>query len=239
MKMKLVHALLAMAVISALENVATTAQRTTPSTPKPTTPGPHGLNLDGKMFTLSRYSGGISFYPPSRPSTPSYTTSPYYTTSPPYTRKHPYTTTGHPYTTPQTPYTTTKRPYTPTTAPSARGVSVCLRYLTDFVKISNPRIFTLSRASTSLPVNIDRFGGCTLNFNSYSYNTLYLTPSIRFWSNIGPDIWNRVCLTLDSMKNVAQVFSGSNISIRKVMTLRVRPEEFTLNQQMNPAMLNV
>ena len=39
--MKLVHALLAMAVISALENVASTAQRTTPSTPKPATPGEH------------------------------------------------------------------------------------------------------------------------------------------------------------------------------------------------------
>ncbi|XP_030277429.1 uncharacterized protein LOC115584140 [Sparus aurata] len=241
--MKLVHAFLMMAAIS-----TTTSWRT---------PAPRGLNLNGKMFTLSLNRGGISFYPPSWPSTPSSTTSPYYTNTPPYTRKHPYTTTQHypttskhpytttqhyptttkrPYITTRYPYTTTqhyptttthpytttrhpytRHPYTTSTAPSARGVSVCLRYLTDFVQISNPRFFKLSPSSTPLQVNIDRLGGCTLNFDPFSYNTMYLTPSIRFWSNIGPDIWSRVCLTLDSMKNVAQVFSGSNISIRKVI----------------------
>ena len=117
------------------------------------------------------------------------------------------------------------------------GVSVCLRYLTDLVQTSYPRIFTLSPSSTPLQVTADQLGGYTLNFNSY--NNLYLIPNIRFWSNIGPDIWNRVCLTVDSMKNVAQVFSGSNISIRKVIPNQVRKEECTLSQQMNPAMFHV
>ncbi|XP_073324302.1 uncharacterized protein [Pagrus major] len=204
MKMKLVHAPLVMAVISALVNVALATQRrkTKPATTW-TTPGPQGMNLKGKMFTLSYNGGGISFYPPyfsptSWPSTPSYTSSPYYTTT-------------------DVP-TSTSYPWT--TAPSTRSVSVCLRYLTDYVQTSNPSIFTLSPSSSPVQVYIDQVGGYTLSFNSYSYNTLTLKPSIRFWSNIGPDIWSRVCLTLDSMKNVAQVFSGSNISIRKVIPIQ-------------------
>ncbi|XP_073324788.1 uncharacterized protein [Pagrus major] len=304
MKMKLVHAPLVMAVISALVNVASpkpTTSLTTPgphglnlngkkftlsrysgapntttkrpyttTTTAPSTRGPHGLNLNGKMFTLSRYRGGISFFPPSWPSTPSYTTSPYYTNTPPYTTKRPLTTTKTPYpttskppttthypttskppttthypttskppttmhypttskppttthypttskpptTTHYAPNTTTKRPYTTTTAPSTRGVSVCLRYLTDYVQTSYPTIFTLSRSRNHLQLSGNGLG-YTLTFNSY--DTLSFTSSIRFWSNIGPDIWSRVCLTLDSMKNVAQVFSGSNISIRKLI----------------------
>ncbi|XP_073324691.1 uncharacterized protein [Pagrus major] len=217
--MKLVHAPLVMAVISALVNVAS---------PKPTTslttPGPHGLNLNGKMFTLSSDSGGISFYPPSWPYTPSYITSPYDTNTPPYTTERPYPTTTHYPTTTERPDpstthypTTTKRPdptnthYPTTTALSTRGVSVCLRYLTDYVQT----IFTLSPSSS--PVQLSDNGlGYTLTFNSY--DTLSFTSSTRYWSNIGPDIWSRVCLTLDSMKNVAQVFSGSNVSIRKLIS---------------------
>ena len=119
------------------------------------------------------------------------------------------------------------------------GVSVCLRYLIDFGQTSNPRIFTLSPSSTPLRVNVDQLGVYTLNFNQYSYNTLYMKPSIRFWSTIGPDIWSRFCFTLDSTKNVAQVFSGSNISIRKLIRYQVRTEECILNQQMNPAIFHV
>ncbi|KAM8755831.1 uncharacterized protein AB9X84_009236 [Acanthopagrus schlegelii] len=422
MKMRLVQALLLMVVILALVNVASTATSWT-------TPGPHGLNLNGKMFTLSLNRGGISFFPPSWPSTPSSTTSPYYsttkrsysttkhpytttrhhhtttkrsysTTKHPYTTtrhhhtttkrsysttKHPYTTTRHHHTTTKRSYSTTKHPYTTTrhhhtttkrsysttttrphttttrsysttnypnttttrphtttthphtttkrsysttkhpytttrhhhtttkrsysttkhpatttrhhhtttkrsystttkrsystttmrphtttmhsysttnypntpttrphtttthsysttnypnttttrphttttrphttttTAPSVRGVSVCLRYLTDFGQTSNPRIFTLSPSGTPLQVNVNQFGYYTLKlqpYDPYGYNTLYMKPSIKLWSNIGPDIWSRVCFTLDSMKNVAQVFSGSNISIRMVL----------------------
>ncbi|XP_036955507.1 mucin-5AC-like [Acanthopagrus latus] len=349
MKMRLVQALLLMVVILALVNVASTATSWT-------TPGPHGLNLNGKMFTLSLNRGGISFFPPSWPSTPSSTTSPYYsttkrsysttkhpytttrhhhpttkrsysttkrsysttkhpytttrhhhpttrhhhpttkrsysTTKHPYTTtrhhhpttkrsysttKHPYTTTRHHHTTPKRPHTTTTRPHTTTTrphtttrhhhpttkrsysttkhpyttttrpnttttrphttttrpnttttrphttttrphttttAPSVRGVSVCLRYLTNTVE---NRLFTVSPSRMPLQVTVNQLGYYTLRFNSYGYNTLYMKPSIRFWSNIGPDIWSRVCFTLDSMKNVAQAFSGSNISIRMLL----------------------
>ncbi|XP_030277431.1 uncharacterized protein LOC115584141 isoform X2 [Sparus aurata] len=184
--MKLVHALLVVAVMSAPVNMELTMKSWT-------TPGPQGVNLKGKMFTLSQSGGRISFYPPYFYPTP-WPSTPYYTT------------TDIP--------TTTSYPWT--TAPTMRSVSVCLRYLTDFVEESYPRIFTLSPSSTPLQMTTDQLGGYTLNFNSYGY-TMYLKPSIRLWSNIGPDIWSRVCLTVDSMKNVAQVFSGSNISIRKVM----------------------
>ncbi|XP_036957355.1 uncharacterized protein LOC119021272 [Acanthopagrus latus] len=185
MKMKLVHALLVVAVMSAPVN----AEFKTTSW---TTPGPQGMNLKGKMFTLSQYEGGISFYPPYFSPTPS--TTYYITTDIPTSTSYPWT-----------------------TAPTTRSVSVCLRYLIDFGQTSNPRIFTLSPSSTPLLVNVDQLGVYTLNFNQYSYNTLYMKPSIRFWSTIGPDIWSRFCFTLDSTKNVAQVFSGSNISIRKLI----------------------
>ena len=133
------------------------------------------------------------------------------------------------------------------------GVSVCLRYLTNTVE---NRLFTVSPSRMPLQVTVNQLGYYTLRFNSYGYNTLYMKPSIRFWSNIGPDIWSRVCFTLDSMKNVAQAFSGSNISIRMLLPYQVRTEECILNQihlvqhfcsysliirldrQMNPAMFH-
>ncbi|XP_074493869.1 uncharacterized protein LOC141769077 isoform X1 [Sebastes fasciatus] len=282
MKSKLLYIPMVMAVMSALVVTATTftdstttkkptttttAQTTTPrtttiTTTARTTTGPPGLNLSGKMFTLSVNGGGIAFYPPyfspTPPPTPNptrhYTTRPYYTTTRPYTSRpyytttrpyttrpsttrpyytttrpytsRPYYTTTRPYTTrpyytttrPYTtrPYYTTTRPYytTTPTAPPTRGVSVCLRYLADSVY----SLFTLSPSSRN-PLNlaVSNVGAYTLNVGGYSQ---YMKPNVRFWSNVGPDIWTRVCLTMDSVKNVAQVFSGSNISVRKMLPIR-------------------
>ncbi|XP_041804084.1 uncharacterized protein LOC121614328 [Chelmon rostratus] len=321
MKMKLLYVPTVMAVMSAVVNVGLTAARWT-------TTGPHRLNLNGKMFTLSLNRGGISFYPPyyrpyttaypshryinrqyataqphnpfhlyptrpyspfrpyhARPHTPFrlYPTRPYtpfrpyharphtpfrlYPTRPhtplrpyptrPYVPSHrfltttrPYTTTTRPYTTTTRPYTTTTRPYHTTTTrpyptttrwyttrpyptrhyttyppwtspPPTRGVSVCLRFLTDYQQTTKPTIFKLS-PSSGAPLTLGTSYGTQffLSFDGYSYSYLNLQPNLRFWSNVGQDIWTRVCLTVDSRKKVAQVFSGSSISIRKMLPVQ-------------------
>ncbi|XP_049437170.1 uncharacterized protein LOC125891731 isoform X2 [Epinephelus fuscoguttatus] len=247
MRSKLIYVLM-MAVMSALLVITNSAELET--TWGWTTPGTSVMNLNGKMFTLSRYRGGISFYPPYYSATP---TSPYYTpkrttrpyypkpTTAPTTRPTPKPTTHryYPKPTPRpttkptprptakptlrpTPRPTTKRhypttyPYPWTTAPPTRGVTVCLRYLADDTSFS---LLTISPSSRN-PLNLDvSNAGYQLTFQ-YGYNSLYLRPNIRFWSNPGADIWTRVCLTLDSMKNVAQVFSGSHMSIRKLMPVK-------------------
>ncbi|KAE8298777.1 hypothetical protein D5F01_LYC03282 [Larimichthys crocea] len=102
---------------------------------------------------------------------------------------------------------------------STAGVSVCLRYLTDYVQISRPVIFTL-RSSSSSPISLKSSSGFSYGLTFNYYPNLEFKPNIRFWSNIGPDIWTGLCLTVDTVKNVAQVFSGPNISIRKILPIR-------------------
>uniref|UniRef100_A0A8C9XQK7 Uncharacterized protein n=1 Tax=Sander lucioperca TaxID=283035 RepID=A0A8C9XQK7_SANLU len=261
----------------------TTTPKPTTTTPKPTTTTPRwtsttgasGLNLNGKMFTLSRNGEGISFYSPYySPTTPTYST---YSNRPYYTTNRPYYTTNRPYYTTNRPYYTTTRPYTPrttttpgpwttttprpttttpgpwtpttprpttttlrpttttprpttttrpwttttprprTTAPPTRGVSVCLRYLPDYLA-DIPTIFTLSPSGRSpLQMGVSSSGLYGLSFDRYGYNYLYLKPYKRFSQNIVTEIWTRVCLTVDTMKNVAQLFSDSSMSIRKML----------------------
>lgn len=228
MKSRPLYVSLGMAVMSALVITATPTWATTEAA---------GRCLDGKMFTLSRSGGGITFYAPSSaptsspgPTRPYDTTTwrPYYPTHKPTTTRRPYYpthkptilpyTTRYPYYPPHKPTTrphhktTTPRPWT--TAPATRGVSVCLRYLADDLSST---VVTLSPSSRA-PLRLGFSNGWyTLTFDPYGYSALSFRPSFRFWSNMVPDIWTRVCVTLDSMKNVAQVFSGSNISIRKMM----------------------
>lgn len=99
------------------------------------------------------------------------------------------------------------------------GVSVCLRYMADNLQSGFP-LFTLSpnRSPLSLEVNLNSYG---LTFSGY-YNYVYLRPLIKFWPNIGSDFWTSVCLTVDTRKGVVQMFSGSNMSIRKVLPSQVR-----------------
>uniref|UniRef100_A0A1A8LR93 Pentraxin (PTX) domain-containing protein n=1 Tax=Nothobranchius pienaari TaxID=704102 RepID=A0A1A8LR93_9TELE len=185
------------------------------------TPDGSGLNLNGKMFTLSRYAGLHLFSPYMPPpwlsTTPHTKTHPYTTTRPyttkthPYTTTRPYTTKTHPYTTTR-PYTTTTRPYTPwTTAPTTRGVSVCLRYISDFDKFSS---FTLSPSSNSLRL-YSNGEGFTLTF--YGYNNIYLYPRIRLWSDSRQNMWTSICVTVDTVKKVAQMFRNSDMSPRKLL----------------------
>ncbi|KAE8298175.1 hypothetical protein D5F01_LYC02665 [Larimichthys crocea] len=190
-----------------------------------TTRGPYGRNLIGKMFTLSRKNGGISFYSPylsltstSWLYTSAYPARTYKTTTATTTFSR--TSTTRPTTRPTT-RSTTYPPWTTypqwTTVLPTRGVSVCLRYLTDYVQDSTSVIFTLSPTTTPLRLMSRSGVSYGLSFNSYSYPNLFLQPNIRLWSNIGMDIWTRLCLTVDTAKNVAQVFSGSNMSVRKIL----------------------
>ncbi|XP_042366594.1 uncharacterized protein LOC121960789 isoform X2 [Plectropomus leopardus] len=157
--------------------------------------------------TRAYYPTSNTPYYPTKPTTTRayYPTSntPYYHTKPTTTRAY-YPTRKPPY------YTTTNYPWT--TPPPTRSVSVCLRYLVDYTY----SLFTLSPASrNALQVGLSG-GGYQLN-TKYSYQNLYLRPNIKIWSNIGPDFWTRVCFIVDSVNNVAQVFNGSNMSIRKML----------------------
>ncbi|XP_056292512.1 DNA-directed RNA polymerase II subunit RPB1-like isoform X2 [Pseudoliparis swirei] len=180
----------------------------TPTTPRPWPTRPYDTTTWRPYYpthkpTILPYTTRHPYYPTHKPTILPYTTRyPYYPTHKPTTRPH------HKTTTPPT----TPRPWT--TAPATRGVSVCLRYLADDLSST---VVTLSPSSRA-PLRLGFSNGWyTLTFDPYGYSALSFRPSFRFWSNMVPDIWTRVCVTLDSMKNVAQVFSGSNISIRKMM----------------------
>uniref|UniRef100_A0A3P9KN67 Pentraxin n=1 Tax=Oryzias latipes TaxID=8090 RepID=A0A3P9KN67_ORYLA len=155
-------------------------------------PDVSGTNLQQKMFTLSRYGGGLTLFAPyldplgstSNPAT-SYPTD---SSRPDPTRYYPWT-----------------------TAPPTRGVSVCLRLITSDM---NPSIFTLSPSSTPLSLQVTDGGWYLLRFGS---NQLRLRPSVPIWPNIGRGMWTSVCLTVDFTKNVVQMFSNMNMSTRKLL----------------------
>lgn len=213
-----------------------------------TTPGYRGVDLTGKMVTLSRNEGRIHFFPPSfsfspplstsitsvrekpyikppatvatttdlQPMTTAPTSLPRTTTLPP----KPKTTTTPP-PRPRTTTTTTRRRYTtrpwPTPTPSSTGVSVCLRFLTDSYLSENFPLFTLGPSRSALQVDVGISGIFRLSFDSWGHSTIFLKPNVRLWSNMWPDMWTSICITVDPLKNVVQLFSGSFMSIRKLI----------------------
>ncbi|XP_028302163.1 C-reactive protein-like [Gouania willdenowi] len=165
----------------------TTTRRTTITTV--TSPAPSGKDLTGKMFTLSRSSGSVSFYPP---------TYAYSLDSAPM-------------------YWTTSRPTSSwtTVKPSpTRGVSVCVRFVADF-NSGDVNLFTLSPSSTPLSVAVSSTSRFTLTFNNY--NNAYFSVDKLFVS-LPLDTWSSVCLTFSSVSKVVQVFNGSQMSIRRVLS---------------------
>ncbi|KAA8593278.1 uncharacterized protein LOC116687996 [Etheostoma spectabile] len=91
-------------------------------------------------------------------------------------------------------------------------------YLTDIRSI-----FTLSPSSRQpLQMGVSASGSYRLSFDRYGYYSLNLKPYKNFWANIGLEIWTRVCLTVDTVKNVAQLFSDSSMSIRKMLPTNVQ-----------------
>ncbi|KAI3369725.1 hypothetical protein L3Q82_024565 [Scortum barcoo] len=181
-----------------------------PYSPSPPNPG-HRYTTKPKTTTAP----WTTTKPPTT-TTPWTTTKPKTTTTKPPTTTKPWTTTRYrPWTTTRySPWTTRTYPYW-TTTPPTRGVSVCLRYMIDQQE-RVPTIFTLSPSSRyPLSLGVGILNQYALSIDRYRYNTLSFSPYIRIWSDVGLDIWTRVCLTVDTTRNVAQVFSGPRMSIRK------------------------
>ncbi|XP_004548858.2 jeltraxin [Maylandia zebra] len=204
MKMKLLFVLSLMVFMPTMVEPAPTEERPT----WPRTTGSSEINLDGRMFTLSRNYGGVIFYHPNYHFQTPYPTRSYKVGAP-NTTKHPNTTTT---------ITTTKHPKTTTTKATTtqsptRSVSVCLRYMTDAVQPTFP-LFTLSpdTSSLSLQRSFDTF--MLSYYDSFSVD---LQPIVHLWPDIKQDIWTSVCLTVDTSKSVVQMFSGGYMSPRKVM----------------------
>ncbi|XP_053302525.1 uncharacterized protein LOC128461568 [Pleuronectes platessa] len=173
----------------------TTTRRTTTTTPKTTTTTRRTTTTTPKTTTTTRRTT---------------------TTTPKTTTTTPKTTTTTPKTTTTTPKTTTT---TPRTTPfSTTGLSVCLRYLTDYSTTGNPPLLKLF-PSGSNPVTLGLASYNSLySLNWGYYNTQTFRTNVQFWPGGFPqDIWTRVCVTVDGVKNVGQVFSGSNMSIRKIL----------------------
>ncbi|XP_053302512.1 uncharacterized protein LOC128461558 [Pleuronectes platessa] len=178
-----------------IPKTTTTTRRTTTTTPKTTTTTPRTTTTTPRTTT----------------------------TTPKTTTTTPRTTTTTPRTTTTTPKTTTTTPKTTTTTPrttpfSTTGLSVCLRYLTDYYTTRNPPLLKLFPSSSD-PVTLGTSSGVLYSLSSWLYyKPQTFQPSIQFWpGGFSPDIWTRVCVTVDSAKNVGQVFSGSNMSIRKIL----------------------
>ncbi|XP_030585168.1 C-reactive protein-like [Archocentrus centrarchus] len=181
--------------------------------------GASAVDLRGKMFTLARSYGGITFYPPNYHSSTPYptrrNTARSWTTAVPSTTR-PYTFSTRAWTTSSD--LTTTRSWTPTypwtTRSPTRGVSVCLRYMTDQ---SYFQLFTLSPDRSPLTVGVNP-NSYQLTFDNYNYNYVNLQPLIVFWPNTDSDFWTSMCITVDTRKGVAQLFSGRNMSVRKVLS---------------------
>ncbi|KAM9860149.1 uncharacterized protein ACBR49_016463 [Aulostomus maculatus] len=217
-----------MVALFSMTNSATTTKRTMDW---PWTTGSPPRSLKGKMVTLSVSGGGITLCPPYYSLSPSSPTSPPSSNFKPdnnrptasypswTTASYPsWTTASYPsWTTASYPSWTTASYPSWTTAPPTNGVTVCLSYLVDLAKTPDTSIFTLSPSSRyALVLGVDYNGVYRLT-DRYSYYNTYLRPSVRFWSNMGRDIWTRVCVVMDGRKNVAQVFSGAFMSIRKIL----------------------
>uniref|UniRef100_A0A8C6TG26 Pentraxin (PTX) domain-containing protein n=1 Tax=Neogobius melanostomus TaxID=47308 RepID=A0A8C6TG26_9GOBI len=202
------------------------------------------------MFTLSQ-DAGVTFFPPNysqEPSTTTMSTTPKTTTT---TTKPRTTTTTKPTTTtttkprtttttkpttttttkprtttttkpPSTTTTTTKSTtttwHTTTSAPVTGGVSVCLRFLADSSSIN---LFTLALESDDALVLSFSNPWYTLSWNRYYRYQVSLNPTVPLWSPVRTQLWTSVCVVLDSLKNVVQVFQDGSMSIRKIPQARM------------------
>ncbi|XP_060925446.1 uncharacterized protein LOC132999717 isoform X1 [Limanda limanda] len=212
MKMKLLFVSIVMVMMS-VPGVTTFFREPTTTSSTWTTARP-AVNLNGKMFTLSSDGGGISFYPPSTTTPTPETTTEWTTTN--YETTTEITTTPENTPTPETTTEWTTTNYETTTTPrttplSTTGLSVCLAYLTD----SSTVLFKLF-PSSSYPMTLETDSGVFYSLTWDGYYSKTFKPNVQFWpGGFSPDIWTRVCVTMDSVKNVGQVFSGSNMSVRK------------------------
>ncbi|XP_041639199.1 uncharacterized protein LOC121507104 isoform X2 [Cheilinus undulatus] len=109
------------------------------------------------------------------------------------------------------------------TASPLAGVSVCLRYLADSKDKTIRSIFTLNPSTTPLELKFE-YRQYFVKITKFGYSISDpMETYIQFWPNLGFEIWTRLCFTMDSRTNVAQVFSGPNMSIRRILQSRVLP----------------
>lgn len=157
-----------------------------------------GVDLRGKMVTLSQ-SSGLVFYPP------------YYESAPAAGA----TNTAQPRTTSSPDWSTqwTTSYYTPSPPPPTAGVSVCLRFTADDGPIT---LFQLARRS---PLTFT-WSNPRYYLRSY-YSDVYLSPRLNLWSPVRTQPWTSVCVVLDSFRNVVQVFQGGSMSVRKILPSRM------------------
>ncbi|XP_061689753.1 uncharacterized protein LOC133508064 [Syngnathoides biaculeatus] len=103
-----------------------------------------------------------------------------------------------------------------TTGATTVGVTVCLRYLLDR-ETSSSSIFTLSPSNpTAITLSLDYDGSYRVSWRS-SYLSVRLKADVRMWPGIKDDLWTRLCLTVDTVRGVVQVFSGPYMSVRKMV----------------------
>ncbi|XP_077430524.1 uncharacterized protein LOC144057121 isoform X2 [Vanacampus margaritifer] len=111
-------------------------------------------------------------------------------------------------------YTTMSYPSWTTEKPTV-GLTVCLRYLLDG-ETSARTTFTLSPSSRApLTLGLDYDGSYLLAWSS-TYWSVRLKADVRMWPGMKDDLWTRLCLTMDTVRGVVQVFSGADMSVRKM-----------------------
>lgn len=111
------------------------------------------------------------------------------------------------------------------------GLSVCLRFTIDRKPgYGVTYLFTLGPSRT-LRLRVEGNNQYVLLLNDYS---LYLNTDLFLWSNTEQTLWTKICLIIDSGKNVVQMFSGRQASIRKILPFSVRCHSLfkTLSQEL-------
>lgn len=100
------------------------------------------------------------------------------------------------------------------------GLSVCLRYTIDSRQPRNGMsyLFTFG-PSRALRLSFEGNNQYILFLNG---DSLYLNTDLFLWPNTEQTPWTKICLKIDSSKNVVQMFSGRQASIRKILPFSVR-----------------
>uniref|UniRef100_A0AAV2MLN0 Pentraxin (PTX) domain-containing protein n=1 Tax=Knipowitschia caucasica TaxID=637954 RepID=A0AAV2MLN0_KNICA len=103
----------------------------------------------------------------------------------------------------------------PRPTPATRGVTVCLRFMTDS---SSGDLFTLAPRS---PLTLSFSSSQRYLLTSNHYSSIYLNPSIYAWPLVRIHSWTSVCVVQDSLKRVVQMFQDERMSIRKIQYSRM------------------
>lgn len=109
---------------------------------------------------------------------------------------------------------------------------MCLGYMIDLRQSMYrlPYLFTLS-PSNPLILGVQTDGHYTLFING---ERVSLSTDIFLLPNIGQTPWTKICLNIDLEKNVVQMFSGRQASVRKLLPISVRCSSLCLFSTLVP-----